>query len=37
MAHDVFISYAHEDKLTAGAVCAKLEEYRRTEQSGSNG
>jgi hypothetical protein len=26
MAHDVFISYAHEDKLTADAVCAKLEE-----------
>jgi len=26
MAHDVFISYAHEDKLVADAVCAKLEE-----------
>ncbi len=26
MAHDVFISYASEDKTTADAVCAKLEE-----------
>lgn len=25
MAHDVFISYAHEDKTIADAVCAKLE------------
>jgi hypothetical protein len=28
MAHDVFISYASEDKTTADAVCAKLESHR---------
>ena len=28
MAHDVFISYAGEDKTVADAVCAKLEERR---------
>ena len=26
MAHDVFISYSHEDAFVAQAVCAKLEE-----------
>jgi len=28
MAHDVFISYASEDKTTADAVCARLESHR---------
>jgi hypothetical protein len=28
MAHDVFISYASEDKITADAVCARLESHR---------
>ena len=27
MAHDVFISYAKEDKLTADALCARLEQH----------
>ena len=25
MAYDVFVSYSHQDKLTADAVCATLE------------
>ncbi len=28
MEHDVFISYAHEDKAIADAICAKLEENK---------
>ena len=28
MTHDVFISYAHEDKAIADAICAKLEENK---------
>jgi regulation of enolase protein 1 (concanavalin A-like superfamily) len=28
MGHDVFISYAHEDKSIADAICAKLEENK---------
>lgn len=28
MAHDVFISYSHEDKAIADAICHKLESVR---------
>jgi hypothetical protein len=28
MAHDVFISYSHHDKVAADAACAKLEEHQ---------